>query len=254
MVRDSFDPKGYIEQVVRWLREKLADSGCQGVVLGLSGGLDSAVVAGLCHKAFPERSRRIGATLPCNSNPLDEEHAKLVADTFDMPFYRLSLESPMVALTASYNAVCGTALTTIVKANMKARLRMVTLYAIANARNFLVLGTGNLDELLLGYFTKHGDGGCDLAPLAELTKGEVRTLAKTLGVPEVIIAKAPSAGLWEGQTDEGEMGFTYEQLDDFCLNRIEFGMKDPVTYHKILAKVMTSEHKRALPPAPNFLA
>jgi NAD+ synthase len=144
--------------------------------------------------------------------------------------------------------------TGLARANTKSRLRMVALYALANMHDFMVVGTSNLDEMTIGYFTKFGDGGCDCEPLAELTKDEVRSCAKALGVPQPIIDKAPSAGLWEGQTDEAEMGFTYEQLDAFCLDIEGFEQKDPSTYQKIMKRVSASEHKRTMPPAPAFLA
>src|SRR5690606_5628013 len=100
-------------------------------------------------------------------------------------------------------------------ANLKPRLRMTTVYYVANTRNYLVAGTGNRSELTIGYFTKYGDGGVDLLPIGRLLKAEVRELARELGIPERIITKAPSAGLWAGQTDEGEMGFTYAELERY---------------------------------------
>jgi len=129
----------------------------------------------------------------------------------------------------------------LAKANLKARLRMLTLYYVSNQMKYLVAGSGNRSELTIGYFTKYGDGGVDILPLGNLVKKEVRELARYLDVPREIIDKAPSAGLWLGQTDESEMGFTYEALDRYLLNgtapeelksRIEF-MKAS-TLHKII--------------------
>jgi NAD+ synthase len=131
-------------------------------------------------------------------------------------------------------------------ANLKPRLRMATLYYFANSRNYLVAGTGNKSELTAGYFTKYGDGGADLLPLGDLLKSQVRELARELGVPEVIITKPPSAGLWAGQTDEEEMGITYDELDR-TIAAIEKGDTsgcDEATLERVKAMRAASEHKR----------
>ena len=128
-------------------------------------------------------------------------------------------------------------------ANLKPRLRMTTLYAFANELDYRVLGTGNRSELAVGYFTKYGDGGADFLPLGDLVKGEVRDLARYLGVPERIITKPPSAGLWADQTDEAEMGLTYEELDAYLLT----SEASPAVKAKVDAMHAASEHKRALP-------
>jgi NAD+ synthase len=131
-------------------------------------------------------------------------------------------------------------------ANVKPRLRMTTLYFIANRLNYLVVGTGNKSEITIGYFTKYGDGGVDLLPIAGLVKHEVWDLARELGIPGRVIDKAPSAGLWLGQTDEAEMGFTYAELEQF----IKHGPSavSPEVANRIEHLASVSEHKRALPP------
>jgi NAD+ synthase len=133
-------------------------------------------------------------------------------------------------------------------ANVKPRMRMATLYYVANTLNYMVAGTGNRSELSIGYFTKYGDGGVDLLPIGELLKSEVRAMARELGVPEPVIEKAPSAGLWLGQTDEAEMGFTYAELENYLT-------KGPQTVSPALAMrierlIRASEHKRSLAPTP----
>jgi NAD+ synthase len=133
-------------------------------------------------------------------------------------------------------------------ANLKARLRMVTLYHFANEMNYMVAGSGNRDELTVGYFTKYGDGGVDILPIGNLLKSQVRELAQYLGIPQPIIDKPPSAGLWPGQTDEGEMGITYEELDCFLMT----GKATNKTKQKIEILASCSEHKRHLPPVPPF--
>jgi len=139
---------------------------------------------------------------------------------------------------------------TMAKANLKPRLRMATLYYFANALDYLVVGTGNKSELVVGYFTKYGDGGSDVLPLGGLLKTEVRSLAKELGIPDDIICKAPSAGLWEGQTDEGEMGITYEELDKtiVAIEKNNTRSIDKEALQKVKKMMRDSEHKRTKIP------
>jgi NAD+ synthase len=133
-------------------------------------------------------------------------------------------------------------------ANVKPRLRMSALYYVANAMNCLVAGTGNRSELTIGYFTKYGDGGVDVLPIGHLLKSEVRALARALDVPASIIEKPPSAGLWLGQTDEEEMGFTYADLERYLTEGPE--AVAPALAMRIERLIRASEHKRALPPTP----
>jgi NAD+ synthase len=225
-----------------WLRDEVAASGGDGVVFGLSGGIDSAVVAGLALRACPQTT--LGVLMPCHSDPQDAADAHLVAEvlrlttaTVDLgPVFDLLLRT----LAAARPDIRGDRLAT---ANLKPRLRMITLYAYANRLRYRVLGTGNRSELTVGYFTKYGDGGVDLLPLGELTKTEVRELARHLGVPQPVIDKPPSAGLWAGQTDEGEMGLTYDELDAYLLGR----GGNAATAERVERMRAASEHKRALP-------
>ena len=136
----------------------------------------------------------------------------------------------------------------LAKANLKPRLRMMILYYFANSQDYLVAGTGNKSELCVGYFTKYGDGGVDILPLGGLLKTEVRKLAKELGIPKEIIDRTPSAGLWKDQTDEGEMGMSYEDLD-FCLEAIEKGEENLIKKEilEIPKKYCIGTHPTALP-------
>lgn len=222
-------------------------------MFGLSGGIDSAVVAGLCQLAFPQRV--LGVLLPCYSHPQDEEDARLVAEKFSIPVARVDLASAFDALTESLqHAIKG--LPTHVhsidikqqlpEANVKPRLRMASLYFIANSMNYLVAGTGNKSEITLGYYTKYGDGGVDVLPIGGLVKSEVRALARELGVPEPVITKPPTAGLWVGQTDEAEMGFSYDMLEEYLTKGASAVPADVATRIERLQK--TSDHKRAMPP------
>ena len=139
-------------------------------------------------------------------------------------------------------------MTRLARANLKARLRMVTLYHVANQMKYLVAGSGNRSELTVGYFTKHGDSGVDILPLGNLVKKEVRELARFLKIPPAIIDKPPSAGLWAGQTDEAEMGFSYEALDRYILT----GDAPEEIKKRIVALKAASVHKCTTPPVPEF--
>jgi NAD+ synthase len=236
-----------------WLRDRAASAGARGYVFGLSGGIDSAVVAKLCQLAFPQRV--LGVMLPCYSHPQDEADARLVASTFSIPLATVDLGPAFDALTEALgHAVRGlpTHVETIdikqqmPEANIKPRLRMAALYFIANSLNYLVAGTGNRSELTLGYFTKYGDGGVDVLPIGGLLKSEVRTLGRELGVPDRIITKPPTAGLWVGQTDEAEMGFSYETLEAYLSKG---AAAVPAAVAERIEKLrVASDHKRALPP------
>jgi NAD+ synthase len=136
----------------------------------------------------------------------------------------------------------------LAQANIKARLRMTTLYYFANRFKYLVVGSGNRDELAVGYFTKYGDGGVDILPLGNLLKGQVKELAKFLAVPEPIINKPPSAGLWEGQTDEEELGFSYDELDLYLAS----GEASAALKKRIESMLAATQHKRQPPPVASF--
>ena len=230
------------EHLTEWIRAEVAAGNGRGAVFGLSGGIDSAVVAALAKQAFPHHT--LGVVMPCHSDPRDAEDGALVAHHFGVlsaivdlgPVYDLLLEQ----LAASSSDLQESRLAT---ANLKPRLRMTTLYAFANQLGYRVLGTGNRSELAVGYFTKYGDGGVDLLPLGDLVKSEVRDLARSLGVPARIMTKPPSAGLWADQTDEAEMGLTYEELDAYLLT----GAASPAVKAKVDAMNAASEHTRALP-------
>ena len=236
------DSRRLAEHLITWLRREVEAGGGEGAVVGLSGGLDSAVVGALAGRAFPGHA--LGVLMPCHSDPSDGEDAALVAGHFGLTTATVDLAAAYDALVAALRAASpDLPAHRLAAANLKPRLRMTTLYAFANERDYRVLGTGNLDELTIGYFTKFGDGGCDLLPLGSLTKGEVRDLAQELGVPQRILDRPPSAGLWAGQTDEGEMGLTYADLDAF----LRGGEVPADVKARIEALREASAHKRALP-------
>jgi NAD+ synthase len=236
-----------IKKTVEWLRTKVETSGTKGLVVGLSGGIDSSVCAALMKKAFPDNS--LGVVLPCSSNIIDKEFAMKLVETIEINHTEVNLsaahESLFNKITHSLNDFDVTG-EHLANANLKARLRMSTIYGIANSLNYLVVGTDNAAELLTGYFTKYGDGGVDIMPLANLTKGEVYEWAKALNVPKEIIDRQPTAGLWDGQTDENEMGTTYNMIDRYIK-----GEKIPAADKKIILEMnKKSQHKRELPSAP----
>lgn len=190
----------------------LKQSSKQGVVLGLSGGLDSSVVAALCMK-YGIKLRAI--MLPDGDSMSIADslvHAKLICKAFDIQEEVIDISAPCKGIKSSVGGITEAA-----AINIRPRIRCAILYAVAQSSDFLVIGTSNLSERVLGYFTKFGDGACDLNPLGLLTKCEIRSLARALSVPDIIISKPPSAALWEGQTDEEDMGVSYQQIDDFIL-------------------------------------
>ena len=235
------------EKLVTWVREKVLAAGCKGVVLGMSGGLDSSVLAVLCQRAFPGNT--LGVIMPAHSQPQDKEHALAVAGKFSIATTEVVLDDILDKLSQAlpdYQATPG--VSQLAQANLKARLRMAVLYYIANQLNYMVAGSSNRSEVAIGYFTKYGDGGVDILPLGNLVKGQVRELAESLGIPRPIIDKPPSAGLWAGQTDEAEMGFSYDELDRYLLT----GEAPAELRKKIEAMIASGDHKRSLPPIAKF--
>lgn len=250
------------QQIAEWMQERVASGGSQGLVVGLSGGIDSAVVIGLAARAVP--GRVVGVMMPCHSDPRDEADARLAADHFGVPAIRLDLAPAYDRLVADLGRALadlpvaqrpsgGTdeneTRNRLPLANVKPRLRMTSLYFVANSLNYLVAGTGNRSELAIGYFTKYGDGGVDMLPLGRLFKSGVRAIARELGVPAPIIDKAPSAGLWLGQTDEAEMGFTYAELEAYLTSGA--GAVPAATAERIAGLQRASDHKRVPTPMPD---
>lgn len=234
------------EKLALWVREKVLAGGCEGVVLGMSGGVDSSVAAVLCRRAFPQST--LGVLMPCYSSPEDEEHALAVASKFPIPTKKVVLDSVYDTLFKVLSGTTDTDASRLAKANLKVRLRMLSLYYFANQLKYMVVGSSNRSELAVGYFTKYGDGGVDILPLGNLVKGQVRELASFLGIPQEIIDKPPSAGLWPGQTDESDLGFSYDELDHYLLT----GEASDKIREKIESMKTAGSHKRLLPPIPAF--
>ena len=241
------DVEQLASKVVLGIGEQVLAAACKGGVAGMSGGLDSSVLAVLCHRAFPQNM--LGVLMPCYSSQEDDEHALAVASQFSIP-------TKVVVLAPVFDALLQAlpgdgvepGVSRLAKANLKVRLRMLTLYYFANQFKYIVAGAGNRSELAVGYFTKYGDGGVDILPLGNLVKGQVRELANFLGIPQPIINKPPSAGLWQGQTDEGELGLSYEELDRYLVTgQASIGLRQ-----KIESMTAASAHKRLPPPVASL--
>ncbi|MDR2594057.1 MAG: NAD(+) synthase [Fibromonadaceae bacterium] len=229
------------KQRVEFIRGLIKSAGANGVVYGNSGGKDSALVGILCKMAC---SDTVGIIMPCGSKrnyEIDKTDGIALAKQFDIAVRVVDLSAVKNELVRSVSE--NTKLTDLATANIAPRLRMTTLYSIAASEKRLVAGTGNRSEGYMGYFTKWGDGAFDFNPIADLTVTEIYDFLRFLKAPEFIISKAPSAGLFDGQTDESEMGISYSSIDDFLLNGT-VNEKDKTViekFHKV------SEHKREMP-------
>jgi len=218
-----------------FIRQKVEESGAAGVVIGLSGGIDSAVVSVLCASAIgPERV--LNLFMPsAKSSKEDARDAEELSLKFGMKFKVIDIEPAVEGFRSMLPELKGDKR---LLGNCMARCRMMVLYDLAKLDNRLVMGTSNKSELLVGYFTKFGDGGVDFSPIGDLYKTEVRQLARKIGVPDKFVQKTPSAGLWEGQTDEGELEISYDDLD-----AILFGIENGMDLEDIARRNMIPEDK-----------
>jgi NAD+ synthase len=231
------------KRIVLWIKKQVRLARARGVVIGLSGGLDSCVTAVLVKEALGV-DKILGLLMPCHSQEQDSRDALLFARKF-------KINTRVVDITGVYDNLIRLlpAADRMTRANLRPRLRMIVLYYFARKLNYLVCGTSNKSELMAGYFTKFGDGASDILPIGDLFKTQVRKLAAELKIPQDIIDKAPTAGLWPGQTDEKEMGITYPELDDI-LGRMEKSKKQILPGAKVKRVkelVKSSQHKRCKP-------
>jgi len=237
---------GQVEQIIRYM---YWSSGCTGIVVGMSGGVDSAVAAAFCCRAVGGE-KVLGLSLPSSvSDPADIKDAAVLCDRMGMKHRIVSIE-PMLN---GFKTIPEFKESRYLLGNLMARIRMAVLYYYANRDQKIVCGTSNHSEYMLGYCTKFGDNAADFQPLLHLYKTDIYEYARELGIPESIIKKAPSAGLWEGQRDEDEIGLSYTEIDTSLLAlEQQSWLAETPAQEKVLALVKKSEHKRLV--APNLLA
>jgi len=243
----------YAEKIAAWIKEQVKQAHRKGVVLGMSGGVDCSVVARLCQLAGVEVHLVLMPYGDDMKRVESSDHAMELIDKFNFSYHVFDIKPAVDALILQNNpckdVTCNVSTEPdgLSRSNIRPRIRMTYLYQLAQLSSRFVIGTSNLSERTVGYFTKWGDGVSDLNPLAKLTKQEVYHLARYLEVPECIIDKKPSAGLWDGQTDEDELGMTYEQLDAYILSGTS---GNPETDRMIEKRIAMSAHKHA--PIPVF--
>lgn len=217
-----------INHIVDWLNQYMSNSGQKGFVMGISGGIDSAVVSTLCAKTeFPLLCLEMPIHQRSDEETRAKNHIRWLKENF------LKVESKKVDLTNVYDSfdnivdkIEDKELTNLALANTRARLRMTALYYHATLHHYIVAGTGNkVEDYGIGFFTKYGDGGVDLSPIGDLMKSEVRTLARSLGIIEEIVVAKPTDGLFtDGRSDEDQIGATYDELE-WAMNMYELGRK-----------------------------
>jgi|SRR5208337_219631 len=245
MAEDIGCSMGRVEQMIRYA---YWNTGCKGIVVGLSGGVDSAVAAAFCCRAVGSE-KVLGLSLPSSvSHPADITDAADLSRKLGIAHEIVNID-PMLS---GFTSIPGFVETPYLLGNLMARIRMTALYYYANRDNRIVCGTSNRSEFMLGYCTKYGDNAADLQPIVHLYKTEVYIVAKELGIPDPIMTKAPSAGLWAGQSDEGELGLSYAEIDASLKTLDAHAWNaDTPTEEKILALVKKNLHKRA--PVPSLL-
>ncbi len=242
--------------IVEFIKSKVNEASSDGIAIGLSGGIDSTLVAYLACEAVG-KDNVFGIVMPSSTTPTEDKiHGIEVAQNLGIDCKEIAIDS----ILNEYLSVTQLDNNDLAIGNLKARIRMSVLYYYANFKNYLVIGTGNKSEILIGYFTKHGDGACDMEPIGDLYKSEVFQLSKELGISKEIIEKPPRAGLWDNQTDEDEIGMSYDLLDKILYLFSEKDMKNNEIAEKldisvdhvdmIITKINRSKHKSKVPESP----
>ena len=244
------------DAIVKFIEAKVSESKTDGIVVGLSGGIDSTLVAYLACEAVGQENV-FGIIMPSSTTPAEDRiHGIELAQHLGIEYKEIAIDS----ILNEYLSMTQLEEDNLAIGNLKARIRMSILYYYANAKNYLVSGTGNRSEILIGYFTKHGDGACDMEPIGDLYKTEVFRLSEYLDVQREIIDKPPRAGLWANQTDEEEIGMSYDLLDKILYLYSKKDMKEAEIAKKldipvddinmIINKIIRSEHKFKVPEYP----
>ena len=234
----------------------MSESKTSGIVIGLSGGIDSTLAAYLSCEAVGKENV-FGITLPSTTTPTEDKlHGIEIAQRLGIDYKEIGIDS----ILNEYLSATQLSENDLVIGNLKARIRMSIIYYFANQKNYLVCGTGNKSEILIGYFTKHGDGACDMEPIGDLYKTDVFKLSEFIGIPKKIVTKPPRAGLWNNQTDEDEIGMEYDLLDQILYLYTEKNLKNNEIAEKldisaddvdmIINKIIRNEHKSKVPESP----
>lgn len=234
----------------------MAEANSDGIVVGLSGGIDSTLVAYLACEALG-KDKVFGIIMPSTTTPTDDKlHGTKIAQGLGIDYKEIAIDS----ILNEFLSMTQLEEDNLAIGNLKARIRMSIIYYYANARNYLVSGTGNKSEILIGYFTKHGDGACDIEPIGDLYKTDVYKLSRFLDVPQEIIDKPPRAGLWNNQTDEEEIGMSYDLIDQILYlytekdeevvkiaDELKISVDDA---DMIINKIIRNQHKSKVPEIP----
>lgn len=242
--------------IIDFIQTKVSESKTDGIVVGLSGGIDSTLAAYLACEALG-KDKVFGIIMPSTTTPTEDKlHGITIAQGLGIKYKEIAIDS----ILNEYLSMTQLEENNLAIGNLKARIRMSIIYYYANANNYLVSGTGNKSEILIGYFTKYGDGACDIEPIGDLYKHDVYKLAEYLNVPQEIIEKPPRAGLWNNQTDEEEIGMSYDLIDQILYTYTEKDMKNTEIAQKlnipiddvdmIITKVIRSKHKSKVPESP----
>lgn len=235
-----------MNNAINWINQYVQNTGSKGVVIGNSGGKDSATVLAMASKAIGKENI-LAVSMPCNSKSSDLEDAELVAKNFGIKNIKIDLSTTYNEMEREINSRLNQNISSEATINIKPRLRMTTLYGIAQSLGYLVIGTGNICESMVGYTTKWGDNSSDFNPIGNFTVNEVLEIGKILGVPEKILKKSPSDGLGE-LTDEEKMGIKYSQIEEM----IETGTTEKKAKEEIIKRYKSSKHKRSLVPVYTF--
>lgn len=249
------------EHIVSFIADTVESAGADGAVLGLSGGIDSTTTAYLAVEALGTDGLH-GLIMPSESNPeADRTDAERVAEDLGIEYDVIDIRPLVDAFADAYPAAAEDRMAL---GNVRVRTRGILNYFVANAESRVVLGTGNRSEAMTGYFTKYGDQAVDCNPIGNLYKCQVRQLARDLGVPDDLVSRTPTAGMWTGQTDEEEMGLGYDELDAILALYVDGPFSRDATVEtlgipesavdRVAELVAESEHKRSMPPAPEPLS
>lgn len=252
----KLDVKKTKDDIVEFVQNKVSEANADGLVVGLSGGIDSTLAAFLACEAVG-KDNVFGIVMPSTTTPTEDKlHGTVIAQLLGINYKEIAIDS----ILNEFLSVTQLEEDKLSIGNLKARIRMSIIYFYANSKNYLVSGTGNKSEILIGYFTKHGDGACDIEPIGDLYKTDVYQLAKYLEIPQEIIDKPPRAGLWNNQTDEDEIGMTYELLDKILYRNLEKDIDansiadeldiEVNDVNDIINRVYRNKHKSTVPESP----